>query len=340
MRKADIPTHLLKYFRPKTIHKPKDDLAVPHRLYHALQDDGWWVRGDYVWAKKNPMPSSVKDRAAQSHEYVFHLAKSARYFWDADAVREKAKYGRRKWSGENLATAGIGGYRAKASVTGGDPSTGRNMRSVLFLATEPLRDEHYAAFPKNLVRPYILASTSAHGCCAKCGAPWRRVTKPTSEYARLLGRDWSKPEIDAAEGRGKFALPDGGTAQQRGVKRDSVHCTADYETIGWQPVCKCYDDRYREDYPQARRERKRWQRDRRGDWWRRVRKRAGLPHWPTEPCVVLDPFSGSGTSGLVAAELGRRAIIIDLKREYLEIAARRLAKAEKKHRDKTLELDL
>jgi len=72
--------------------KPKDLCMAPHRLAIALQEDGWWVRADIVWAKPNPMPESIKDRPTKAHEYVFLLTKSARYFYDAEAIKERAEY--------------------------------------------------------------------------------------------------------------------------------------------------------------------------------------------------------------------------------------------------------
>lgn len=68
--------------------KPKDLIGIPWRVAFALQADGWWLRSDIVWSKPNPMPESVTDRPTRAHEYVFLLAKSARYYYDADAIRE------------------------------------------------------------------------------------------------------------------------------------------------------------------------------------------------------------------------------------------------------------
>jgi DNA modification methylase len=73
--------------------KAKDLLLMPARLALALQADGWWVRSDVIWSKPNPMPESVTDRPTSAHEHVFLLTRSARYFYDADAVREEAEYG-------------------------------------------------------------------------------------------------------------------------------------------------------------------------------------------------------------------------------------------------------
>lgn len=68
--------------------KPKDLIGIPWRVAFALQADGWWLRSDIIWSKPNPMPESVSDRPTKSHEYLFLLAKSERYYFDQDAVRE------------------------------------------------------------------------------------------------------------------------------------------------------------------------------------------------------------------------------------------------------------
>jgi DNA modification methylase len=70
--------------------KPKDLVAQPWRLALALQADGWWLRCDVIWSKRNPMPESTKDRPTKAHEYIFLLSKSERYYYDADAIKEPA----------------------------------------------------------------------------------------------------------------------------------------------------------------------------------------------------------------------------------------------------------
>ena len=99
-------------------------------------------------------------------------------------------------------------------------------------------------------------------------------------------------------------------------------------TIGWCPTCACYDTLYCSDFPQARNARKRWQRAKSGDWWRRVRKRPGKDHWDIEPAVVLDCFMGAGTTALVAIEHGRDYLGIDLQPEYIDMTCRRLSQVQ------------
>jgi DNA modification methylase len=70
--------------------KPKDLVGMPWRVAFALQADGWWLRSDIIWAKPNPMPESITDRPTKSHEYLFLLTKSARYYYDGEAIKEPA----------------------------------------------------------------------------------------------------------------------------------------------------------------------------------------------------------------------------------------------------------
>ena len=141
--------------------KPKDLIGVPWRVAFALQADGWWLRDAIVWAKPNPMPSSVEDRCTSSYEMVFMLAKSARYFSDMDAVREplspatleriqQAKWQSGQQAGSTRANGGAktnGPMRAVVNAKGltqppqiedGDYSeAGANLRNVWTIATTP-----------------------------------------------------------------------------------------------------------------------------------------------------------------------------------------------------------
>jgi DNA modification methylase len=145
-------------------YKPKDLVGIPWRLAFALQADGWYLRADIIWAKPNPMPESVTDRPTKAHEYVFLLSKSARYFYDADAVREPAEYGFRPTKGGDIFDrVGNGGRSPRKTpgvlTYGGDASTGRNLRSVWTLATEPTPEAHFATFPTALASRCILAGS-------------------------------------------------------------------------------------------------------------------------------------------------------------------------------------
>ncbi len=165
--------------------KPKDLVMMPHRVAMALQADGWYVRQDIVWYKLNPMPESCQDRPTRSHEYVFLLTRSERYFYDADAIRERTgnemgsdEYSAqcKKW--EYDATLRGKQHSGNGKHDGGRTHpAGRNKRSVWTLASQSFSGAHFATFPEALVEPCILAGTSERGCCPHCGAPWDRVVE-------------------------------------------------------------------------------------------------------------------------------------------------------------------
>ena len=159
--------------------KPKDLVGIPWRVAFALQADGWYLRSDIIWSKPNPMPESVTDRPTKSHEYVFLLSKSQRYYFDQEAVREPhtATIGPRRDNGEGDRFVDLGMYSGRV----GNPEAGRNIRSVWTIATQPYPGAHFATFPPALVEPCVKAGTSERGVCAECGAPWVRVTKVDHE---------------------------------------------------------------------------------------------------------------------------------------------------------------
>lgn len=153
---------------PKLNHglKPKDLVGIPWRMAFALQADGWWLRSDIIWAKPNPMPESVTDRPTRSHEYIFLLSKSSRYYYDGNGSKEPAKTS--KWPG-------IGPQHGKVRDRGEsyeDMETlpMRNRRDVWTVNTARYRGAHFAVFPEALVEPCIMAATSSAGCCSTCGA--------------------------------------------------------------------------------------------------------------------------------------------------------------------------
>ena len=146
---------------------------------------------DNIWSKKNCMPESVTDRPTQSHEHVFLLAKSARYYYDALAIAEPSmephKAGRNSHANVDRDPAHNGRKQdaiAKRQYVGfndryafENPSPTRNKRSVWEIATQPYPEAHFATFPEALVVPCIQAGTSEWGCCPECGAQWARVVE-------------------------------------------------------------------------------------------------------------------------------------------------------------------
>lgn len=166
------------------------------------------------------------------------------------------------------------------NMMGRDPA-GANPGDVWIIQAEPFKLKHYAVWPSELCRR-VISVACPREVCPKCGKPRERITEPSPEYAKHLGRDWADYEQDQTEGRGHFQ--DGGyKSASLPTKRKAPALTADYHTIGWSD-CGCEKDGY-------------------------------------IPGVVLDPFcGGSGRAARMARKLGRRFIGVDLKEEYLEMS--------------------
>jgi DNA modification methylase len=141
--------------------KTKDLIGIPWRVAFALQADGWYLRQDIIWHKPNPMPESVTDRCTKAHEYVFLLSKSARYYYDSEAIKEPGVKGAAGSSFNKGKTATH--QMGRSSGKDRSDSDTRNRRSVWTVATKPYRGAHFATFPPALVEPCILAGCPVGG---------------------------------------------------------------------------------------------------------------------------------------------------------------------------------
>jgi DNA modification methylase len=167
--------------------KPKDLIGVPWRVAFALQSFGWYLRQDIIWHKPNPMPESVTDRCTKSHEYIFLLTKSAKYYYDYEAIQEPAQYwGERdrtngKYHNEGTGLnphSGLTGKKKTNIRFGGnkygdsdDPkhatksgneweaSETRTKRSVWSVTNKPFTGAHFATFPPDLIEPCVMAGS-------------------------------------------------------------------------------------------------------------------------------------------------------------------------------------
>ena len=161
----------------------KELLGLPWRVALALQADGWFLRADCIWHKLKPNPENVADRPTRAHEYVFLLSKSARYYYNANAIREPQKdygsaedlrkrIGRKSYHEGNADPRG-GGLRGKGGFQEWTPHPrGRNRRSVWSIPTQTLRGtNHFAMMPLALAEICVLAGTSPYACQV-CSAPW------------------------------------------------------------------------------------------------------------------------------------------------------------------------
>jgi len=152
--------------------KGKDLIGIPWRVAFALQADGWYLRSDIIWHKPNPMPESVTDRPTKSHEYVFLLSKSPRYYYDHVAVRERGVMTAGDSAGspqrDTRETHGMGGgnggmVEAKRKLAQELAEKGystRNRRDVWTINTKPFKGAHFAVMPEALVEPCVLAGSA------------------------------------------------------------------------------------------------------------------------------------------------------------------------------------
>ena len=254
--------------------KPKDLCGIPQRVVLALQADGWYWRSGIIWEKPNSMPSSVTDRPSTSHEYIFLLTKRPRYYWDAEAVKEKSQSDdrTRTYTGEKKTLIVQGNNHGPNSMHRPENAltyvtANRNLRTVWNVATQPYSGAHFATWPAALVETMVKAGTSERGVCPTCGAPWRRVV--------------DKGEAVNAPRNPNDALPytaNGSTNHGNGAT--TLHKVRTVETVEWRPTCAHADA-------------------------------------SPIPAIVLDPFCGSGTTLLVARQLGRGGLGFDLSETYL-----------------------
>ena len=266
--------------------KQKDLMMIPARVALALQADGWYLRNQAIWHKPNAMPESVTDRLTNDYEPVYLLAKSARYYFDQNAIRtEHTSHIER----QSKPATPRGTYASDGRSLGREQQSesfhpaGRNRRTVWTIPTQALRAEHYAPMPEALVEPCILAGSAAKAC-EHCGAAWVRLVETDNPRASDDYRNRAATPKDAASGgmagRGS---PTSGLAKPGWRKDGSKTVT----TTGFAPACAC----------------------------------AG--NTGAVSSIVLDPYFGSGTTGRVAIKYGRRCIGIDKNDSYIDMSDRR-----------------
>lgn len=199
-------------------HIPADkSLAlVPMRVALGLSDDGWIVRQDIIWQKRNGKPEGVRDRPSRSHEYIFLCALSPKYDYDYVAQLEPA---------------------AEKGRT-------RNRRSVWTLSTSNFKGAHFATFSPALIEPMVLATSPV--ACASCGKPWSAIVVQEGKTAYRAAKDrWdaSHPDgpsytshlVSSSAERGETHV--GGVRDEAGnqATMKNPHKTI----VGYEQVCRC-----------------------------------------------------------------------------------------------------
>ena len=143
--------------------KPKDLIGVPWMVAFALRANGWYLRQDIIWSKPNPMPESVTDRCTKAHEYIFLLSKSARYHYDADAIKEDTLTFDEVVRDRDSSRLNNTPCRTKMGGLKTNQYEKRNKRSVWDVTTKPFKDAHFATFPEDLIVDCIKAGCPIGG---------------------------------------------------------------------------------------------------------------------------------------------------------------------------------
>jgi len=266
--------------------KAKDLMMIPARVAIALSENGWYLRSEIIWHKPNPMPESVKDRPTSAHEKIYLFAKNKKYYYDADAIRVPQKQ-------DSIARAGRDVWKNNKIDTGNYSIP--NVESAKKLNQKVIDTVEEGKIPMANKRNV-----------------WTVTTKPfKGAHFAVFPPDLIEPCIKAGSSE-HGCCSECGNPYERDTKVVSVpqRTTRDNmvgvipgrdktsrmnskemeslvrEEIGWIATCKCNAD--------------------------------------VVKSVVLDPFGGSGTTGLVANNLGRDAILIELNEKYVEIAKKRI----------------
>lgn len=282
----ELPKHA------KRVGRPKDMVGIPWRVALALQADGWYLRSDVIWHKPTPMPEAVKDRPTKAHEYIFLLTKSARYHYDAKAIAEPVT--------GNAHCRGSG-VNPKAKIPAGWDTGEGDHREKRGRYPRPKQNESFSGAVSGLVEKrnkrtvWTVQSVPYPGAHFATFPP--KLIEPcikagTSERGCCseCGAPWERvvEKEKVADRPGRVQGRDGdspGEAHGRDGREGSRYSTAT-STKGFRPTCD--------------------------------------HNAKPIPCTVLDPFSGSATTALVAQRLGRHAIGIELSEEYLGLSRRRL----------------
>lgn len=311
--------------------KPKDLVGTPWRVAFALQADGWFLRSDIIWAKPNPMPESVTDRPTKAHEYLFLLTKCARYSYDADAIREPFASGisdlRKMIEGRER----IGGLVKKQADPFLRASALTNIGRKRSVGDAAAAEVTLAARRKTAVDPHARGRRQApepgepnafHCLGRNKRTVWTIATEPfPGAHFATFPKALVTPCIQAGTSE-RGCCPTCGAPWKREVsvsyRKNRPSAGNDRRSRGQDRFCRANgssgfrgNNLLRETVTTA---------------WLPACSHDDLPI----PCLVLDPFCGSGTTGVVANRLGRRFIGIDLKAEYVSIARERIAQGVRK----------
>ena len=303
--------------------KPKDLVGIPWRVAFALQADGWYLRSDIIeevelycpcgcghvmeeriwrygqdreliWKKPNPMPESVRDRPTKAHEYLFLLTKAPSYYYDADVIAEpvaeattaRDQYARPRAEHKHYGNGIKHSNEGMPSHFGDVSSNGASSRNRRSVWTVATRPYKGAHFAT--FPPKLIEPCILAGtspqACEHCAAPWERVI----ERAGGMPVDEHPDDQGRMKASGDIATDTARRKQLSGARHAAWKAANPDRHIGHRPTCDCENNT------------------------------------GSARCVVLDPFGGAGTTGLVADRLGRDAILIELNEEYTTLGSDRI----------------
>jgi DNA modification methylase len=274
--------------------KPKDLIGIPWMVAFALRADGWYLRSDIIWHKPNCMPESVTDRPTKAHEYIFLLSKSQRYYYDKEAILEPHSDETKKYFEKY--TPDHSKSLSDRKIALGDKGKTRtgfgNSRAEATACMNPSGRNKRTVWTV-ATKPFAEAHFATFPekliePCILAGTSERGVCpKCGKAWERQVGKQTIY--LSNAAKAGTTALAGKGHTSSQVRENHDIRlgpCTQT-ETIGWLPSCQCSCD--------------------------------------PVPAVVLDPFFGAGTTGLMAKKLGRHYIGIELNEAYIGMAQKRIA---------------
>lgn len=278
--------------------KQKDLVGIPWRVALALQQDGWYLRQDIIWHKPNPMPESVKDRCTKAHEYIFLLSKSPKYYFDNEAIKEDCITKSKQTNKKNT----HGKYETKENEAKNRQGIHSNRGDKLIEVRTKL------PMQKDLV-DFLRSKTTAKILSNSTDIPltkiehWFRYDETGFAYPTI--EDWNKVKEFIDDWSNEFNLIDEALTYYD-LKTDEVMYTNKKNKRSvWTVSTKSFKGAHFATFPMDLIE---------------PCVLAGCP----EDGVVLDPFAGSGTTGIVAVNNKRNACLIDLSAEYIDIAKKRI----------------
>ncbi len=285
--------------------KQKDLVGIPWMVAFALRADGWYLRRDIIWAKPNPMPESITDRPTSAHEYLFLLSKSPRYFYDAEAVREPATYAAPNGAQQSPYAQGLGRRSPEQEKARQDKQRGHSRRHDGFSDRwDAMSKDEQQALGRNKRSVWTIATRpypDAHFAtfppalvepCILAGSPPKSCGECGAPWRRLTEREdqgFNGSRYGERAVKATGGAGSGGTAKST-LGSSNGKLVGKQRTVGWTPTCEHDDD-------------------------------SGTP-------IVLDPFAGAATTGLLAAQHGRDFVGIELNQEYVELGEDRIRRWE------------